>query len=281
MRGKGITDRVLDELIGAALRALDRPLTGPELIAGVSRLLGARVRTVRWGGWGSGARIPAVVVGKLALPVRYLLHLVAARGVVCSGPNRGVEPTFVRADAWVRRWRDVSRGEAERVLLRRYLRAFGPATPTDFALWTGIALSDARKIWAREETNIVPVSVEGWAAAVLREDLRGLKAPAPAGSPVRLLPYFDSFLLGHRTRDHLIARRHYTTVYRAQGWIAPVVLVDGRIAGVWAHAREGGRLVVRVTKFDAVSRRTAAGIHGEAESLARFLGGREVEVRIS
>ena len=280
-RGKGITDRVLEELIGAALRALDRPLTGPELIAGVSRLLGARMRTVRWGGWGSGARKPAVVVGRLAVPVRYLLHLVAARGVVCSGPNRGVEPTFVRADAWIPRWHDVSREQAERRLLHLYLRAFGPATPTDFALWTGVALSDARKIWAHEAANIVPVSVEGWAAAVLRDDIRRLKAPAPAPPPVRLLPYFDSFLLGHRTRDHLIARRHYKTVYRSQGWIAPVVLVDGRIAGVWAHSREGGRLFVRVTQFDAVSRRTAAGIRSEAESLARFLGGREVEVQIA
>jgi len=279
MRGKGITDRVLEELIGAALRILDRPLTGPELIAGVSRLLGARVRTIRWGGWGSGTRKPAVVVGKLAVPVRYLLHLVAARGVVCNGPNRGVEPTFVRADAWVPRWRDVSREEAERTLLRHYLRAFGPATPTDFALWTGMALSDARKTWAREEANIVPVSVEGWAAAVLREDLRRLKAPA-SPAPVRLLPYFDSYLLGHRTRDHLIAPRHYKAVYRSQGWIAPVVLVDGHIAGVWAHAREGDRLLVRVIKFDAVSRRSSAGIHGEAESLARFLGGRDAEVRI-
>lgn len=280
MHGKGITDRVLDALIGAALSVLDGPRTGPELIAGVSRSLGAPVRTIRWGGWGSGARIPAVRVGKLAVPVRYLLHLVAARGVVCSGPSRGVEPTFVRADAWIPRWRDVPREEAERALLRLYLRAFGPATPTDFALWTGVALSDARKIWAREKSNIAPVNVEGWTAAVFDDDLRRLKAPS-AAAPVRLLPYFDSFLLGHRTRDHLVARRHYKTVYRSQGWIAPVVLVDGRIAGVWAHVRERDRLLVRVTKFDAVSRSTAAGIRAEAESLGRFLGSREAEVQIT
>src|SRR6266536_1213362 len=56
---------------------------------------------------------------------------------------------------------------------------------------------------------------------------------------VRLLPYFDSFLLGHKEREHLMAMEHRPKVYRPQGWIAPVVLGNGRGAAVWEHAREG------------------------------------------
>ncbi|HEX5840185.1 MAG TPA: hypothetical protein VFY26_20270 [Anaerolineales bacterium] len=40
-------------------------------------------------------------MGDLTYPVVDLLHLVAARGVICYGPPRGNEPTFVRADAWI------------------------------------------------------------------------------------------------------------------------------------------------------------------------------------
>ncbi|MHB8732224.1 MAG: winged helix DNA-binding domain-containing protein [bacterium] len=278
--GRGVGERVLEELIAATLGALDRPRSGPDLVDHVSRSLGVPVRRMLWGGWGSRARVPGVAVGRLTLPVRYLLHLVAARGVVCSGPSRGTTPTFVRADAWIPRWHDLSQEDAEDELLRRYLRAYGPATPADFALWTGVTLSDARAIWRRQEAGLVPVSVEGWAAAVFRGDLRRLRAPRSEPLPVRLLPYFDSYLLGHKAREHLVALRHHKTVYSKAGWIAPVVLVDGRVAGVWAYVRERTRLLVRITRFGTISTRAAAGIRDEAEQLRRFVGGGEVQVQI-
>lgn len=281
VRGRGISDRVLEKLIDAALRVLDQPLTRRELIERVSRSLGVRTRAIRGEGWGSRTRVPGVAVGGLTFPARYLLHLVGARGVVCSGPSRGNEPTFVRADAWIPQWRDVPRERAEKELLRRYLRAFGPATPSDFAMWTGIPLTEAREIWAREEADIAPVSVDGWGAAVLRDDLHELEGVEFERPPVRLLPYFDSFLLGHREREHLVAMRDRKRVYRAQGWIAPVVLVDGRAVGVWAHAWEGNRLRVGVTKFASISRRITAGIREEARDLGRFLGGPNVDVQIA
>ena len=280
-RGKGVTDGVLDEVIGATLGALDRPLSARDLVDHVSRSLRMPVRTMRWGGWGSRAKIPGVAIGRFTVPARYLLHLAGARGVVCSGPALGTTPTFVRADAWIPRWRDLPPIEAERQLLRRYLRAFGPATPPDFAAWSGIRLSDARDLWVREAADIVAVNVEGWEAAILREDLRRLTAAASDPPPVRLLPYFDSYLLGHKERAHLVAVRDHKRVYRTEGWIAPVVLVDGRVTGIWGHTREGDRLRVGVTKFAGVSRRVAAGIRDEANRLGRFLGSRDVEVQFA
>jgi hypothetical protein len=209
-----------------------------------------------------------------------LLHLVAARGVVCYGPNRGNEPTFVRADAWIPGWKDIPMDEAEELLLRRYLQAFGPATAADFAMWSGITLTEAREIWARQQANLALVDVEGWPAAVLREDLPRL-AKADFERPlVRLLPYFDTFLLGHREREHLMSGEQRPHVYRPQGWIAPVVLVDGRAAAVWEHAREGDSLRVRVTKFGPLSRVVTAGIREEARDLARFLGASGMNLEI-
>jgi hypothetical protein len=279
-RGKGVPDRVIDAAIDAALGVLDQPLTRPEIAERVSRALGVRMRAVHGGGWGRQSKLAAVPVGKLTYPVVDLLHLVGARGVVCYGPNRGNEPTFVRADAWIPQWQDVPREQAEGMLLRRYLRAFGPATAIDFALWAGITLTDAREIWSREQANFTPVNVQGWPAEVLREDLEELSQAEFERPLIRLLPYFDTFLLGHREREHLVSMEHRPNVYRAQGWIAPVVLVDGRVAAVWEHTREGNRLRVNVTKFGPMSRRIAAGIREEALDLGRFLDIPNVDVQI-
>ena len=280
-RGKGVPNRVIDAAIEAALGALDEPLTRPEIAERVSRALGVRMQSFEGGGWGNRRKLAAVPVGELNYPVVELLHLAAARGVICYGPRRGNEPTFVRADAWIPKWQDVPREQAEEMLLHMYLRAFGPATASDFSLWSGISLTEARTIWAREQSNLASVNVQGWAAAILREDLDQLTQTEFERPLVRLLPYFDVYLLAHREREHLAAMEHRPKIYRPQGWITPVVLVDGRAVAVWEHAREGNRLRVKVTKFGSLSRRITAGLRAEARDLGRFLGLPIVDVQIS
>jgi hypothetical protein len=281
-RGKGVTDRIIDAAIEATLDVLDQPRSRPEIAERVSRALGVQMQAVDGGvGWGSRQKVAAVPIGDLHFPVYYLLQLVAARGVVCSGPNRGNAPTFVRADAWIPGWQDMPREQAEAALLRRYLRAFGPATARDFALWSGMTLTEARAIWAQEQHDFAPVNVEGWKAEVLREDLQALAQAGFEEPLVRLLPYFDTFLLGHKQRDHLVAREHQPKIYRAQGWIAPVVLVNGRAVATWEHAREGKSLHVKVTGLEPISPRIMIGIQEEASSLSRFLEAPSVDVQIS
>ncbi len=277
---KGVPNRVVDAAIEATLDVLEEPLTRPEIAERVSRTLGVQKQAVHGGGWGSNRKIAAVPVGELIFPVVDLLHLVAARGIVCYGPYRGNEPTFVRADAWIPHWKDMPREQAEDSLLRRYLSSFGPATSADFALWTGITLGDSREIWARQQSGFATVNVEGWTAEVLKEDLDKLSQTGSQQAEIRLLPYFDTFLLGHRDRDHLVAMEYRPSVYRAQGWIAPVVLANGRAIAIWEYAREGDRLRIKVMKFGSISRGVSAGIRAEARDLGRFLEAAHVDVQI-
>lgn len=279
-RGKGLPDRVIEAAIQAALGVLDQPLTRPEIAERVSRILGVRRQAVHGGGWGRRSKVAAVPVGDLTYPVVDLLHLVGARGVVCYGPNRENEPTFVRADAWIPGWQDLPVEEAEDMLLRRYLKAYGPVTVADFAAWTGITLTEARQIWARQEADLASVDVQGRTASVLRGDLDELARARFEHPLVRLLPYFDSFLLGHRERVHLVAGGHYSKVYRPQGWIAPVVLVDGHVVATWELDRGKDSLDVTVSKFVPLSRRIVANIREEARDLGRFLDVPDVEVHI-
>jgi hypothetical protein len=81
-------------------------------------------------------------------------------------------------------------------------------------------------------------------------------------------------------RGHLVPDAHRRQVSRAQGWIAPVVLVDGRVLGVWKHARKSSRLAVEVTPLGRLTRRVVAGIQAEADELRRFLGAEDLQVTI-
>ena len=281
-RGKGVPDRVIDAAIDAAFGVLDQPRTRSEIAEQVSHALGVQVQTIHGGvGWGSRRKVAAVPVGDINFPVVYLLQLVSARCVFCSGPNRGNEPTFVQADAWIPNWKDMTRKEAEVILLRKYLRAFGPATATDFAQWSGMTLTEARSIWAQEQSGITPVKVEGWTAEVLREDLESIALAGFEQPLVRLLPYFDTFLLGHKDRDHLVTKEHQPSIYRAQGWIAPVVLVNGRALAVWEYTREGNTLLMKITRLEPISPSVMIGIQEEVKDLSRFLGISSIDIQMN
>ncbi|HJX74938.1 MAG TPA: crosslink repair DNA glycosylase YcaQ family protein, partial [Gaiella sp.] len=156
----------------------------------------------------------------------------------------------------------------------------GPATAADFAAWAGVTLREARGLWARLEGELATIDVQGSEARLLLADVDRLSRARMERPHVRLLPYFDSYLLGHADRGHLVPDAHRRQVSRAQGWIAPVVLVDGRVLGVWKHARKSSRLAVEVTPLGRLTRRVVAGIQAEADELRRFLGAEDLQVTI-
>lgn len=201
--------------------------------------------------------------------------------LACFGPPRGQEITFVRVDEWLPADGRIalSVAEAEEGLLRRYLRAFGPATVADFAYWTGMPVRDARPIAERIRGELVEVSLESTPAPLLAEDLDALERVQPSRL-IRRLPSFDVYLLGHRDKSHLVDAAHYKEVYRNAGWIWQTVLVDGRVAGIWAHRHHGRRLAVHVRPFERLDQDVVASIGAEAEDLARFLGMSEADVRV-
>jgi DNA glycosylase AlkZ-like len=77
--------------------------------------------------------------------------------------------------------------------------------------------------------------VDGALAWILRRDADVLTDAALDASALapRLLPAFDTYLLAHAAKGHLIEPHFYKRVYRAQGWLSPVVIVGGRVVAVW------------------------------------------------
>ncbi|HEX6674677.1 MAG TPA: crosslink repair DNA glycosylase YcaQ family protein [Actinomycetes bacterium] len=61
-------------------------------------------------------------------------------------------------------------------------------------------------------------------------------------------------------------------VFRAAGWISPVVLVDGTVTGVWAHERSGGRVEVTVSPWRPLTAVHKRQLGGDADRLGSFLG---------
>src|SRR5207237_8333223 len=132
---------------GEDLRGPAVPLNVSQRAERLRKYNGNKLKSKTGGGWGNKRPVTWVRVGGSLLPVVWLLHVIAARDVIVSGPVDGNEATYVRADKWIPFWKDMPVEKAERELLVKYLRAFGPTTLQDFALWAGMYVRDAKPIW--------------------------------------------------------------------------------------------------------------------------------------
>jgi uncharacterized protein YcaQ len=223
--------------------------------------------------------IAAAIRPKASKQVRFwmenswsLVRLPVAQGLICYGRGEDNAIVFIRTDHWLPKLKlePMSATEAQCALLRKYLRAYGPATLHDFAHWAGLPMKEVKPLRALLGSELADIPGEKKNSLLLRQDLAILNAsPKPKGS-IRLLPNFDAYLLAHREKDHLLSAQHYKRVYRNQAWISPVVLINGAIAGVWSHKLQGKRLHVQIEPFYTLNKAERAGVEREAKHLAQF-----------
>ncbi len=253
----GITPAQYDAFIAAVPQILgSEPLTREQLATAVAEHIGAPElgRLLLASSWGSLWKPPAW------------------RGDLCFGPNQGRNVTFVRPSAWIGPWQPGDPHLALREIARRYLRAYGPATPEDFARWWGggAGIGAARKLFRALAGELEAVEVDGWSAYALRTTLEPMQQGELPGV-VRLLPLFDAYTLGlGRDIEPLLPQAYKSRVFRPQGWISAVVLVDGRMQGVWEYMTGSAQTVVKVHMFASPATSIKQSIEAEAERLNAF-----------
>jgi len=194
-------------------------------------------------------------------------------GELCFGPSQGQNVTFVRPSAWIGEWQPLEPYAALQEILRRYLYAFGPATVEDFVLWWGARIAHTRKLFKSLEDELELVDVEGWPAYALQTAIESMQDLELKGT-VNLLPLFDAYTMGigrGQEIEPLISQALQKRVYRPQGWISAVVLVDGYIRGIWEFQNQHTQATINVALFEPVTSLTRDRIAAEAESLAKFL----------
>jgi hypothetical protein len=258
LRHFGLTREEAEALISAIPEALaDRILTREELAQEVGRLVGSEE-----------------LGGKLRQSWGALLKPAAFRGHLLFAPSVGQNVRFARPDQWLAEWQPVETEGAARVVTRRYLAAYGPATREEYARWFGTSSpAQAGRLIESLGEETASVDIEGSQAWMLAEHVPEVEVAEPSGV-VRLLPAFDHYVVAApRDREAVLPEALKSRVYRSQGWLSPVLLVDGRMEGLWRHERKGGRLIVEIEPFAEQPEWVRRATEEEAERLTRFLGG--------
>ena len=199
----------------------------------------------------------------------HIFPLAVSTGIACIGPGDAAGARLVTRGDWlVNDPPDLERGAALAELARRYFAAFGPASEADFAGWAGLPLRDVRAGMAAIGPELREVKVLGapaWQPAG--------SAPRPiAPGLVRLLPAFDTYLMGHRERSFIAEGERWSEIGPGGGILWPAITVGGAAIGTWRLKRPGGKLETELLPFDPMDHETGAAVEDELEDLVRFEG---------
>jgi hypothetical protein len=151
-------------------------------------------------------------------------------------------------------------------LVRRYLAAFGPASPRDIAAWAGYTAIGKTMEAMREE--LVEYRAE---SGTKLYDLPNLPiVDGRKAAPVRFVAEYDNLVLGHADRTRVLPDAVRKKVLLSAGRVMPTVLIDGFVGGTWKIERKGKQATLRIALFAAPKAPVRQQILKAAEKLVTF-----------
>jgi hypothetical protein len=161
--------------------------------------------------------------------------------------------------------------EAVATLARRYFTSHGPATEYDFAWWTGLTLTEARRGMRLIEAEFARETHDGkvyWLspeAAALPDGL-----PDDVSTDAYLLPPYDEFTVAYADRSAAVDPAF--PMANAMTVLGPVVVVDGRLVGSWKRTLAKDAVTVRLTLYTPLDKRQRDALEQAVERYGAFLG---------
>lgn len=212
-----------------------------------------------------GAALGAVGIVAEGQRLGLLIMHAELDAVVCSGPRRGKQFTFALLAERAPQARILRQDEALAELSRRYFTSHGPATPRDFAWWSGLTVADAR------------AGLEMVGASLGHEEIGGQTywfsaSPLPAGELSQtafLLPTYDEFLVGYEGFATALTDGRPTN-----GWpgFNATIVIGARVVGNWRRTLTKGTAVIEVAPFAPLSDGEREAISVAAQRYGAFVG---------
>ena len=194
------------------------------------------------------------------------------RGMLCFGPNRGRLVTYTSPRRWLPGFRPADGRTALAGVVEHYLHAYGPATPQQFAQWLAVPRRWATELFDSLSSQLQQVEVDGSPAWVAAGDTR---APSTAPQGVRLLPYFDAYVVGCHPREKVFpGRAGERALAGGQAGNFPVLLIAGTVAGVWHQRRSGRKLDITVEPLRILTAAQRSELDDQVERVGEILEGK-------
>lgn len=119
--------------------------------------------------------------------------------------------------------------------IRKYLRAYGPASMEDISWWTGLPLLQCQRSVAHLRREALRFHVDTYRDDMigLKETVELLRKKTGSEEEIQLLPPWDPYTIGWRCRRRLADKEIMPYIYDAHGNATSVIVDMGKVIGVW------------------------------------------------
>jgi hypothetical protein len=203
-------------------------------------------------------------ISTAGLRATHILMHAELTSVVCSGPKRGKQHTYVAFDGRVGTERGPEGEEALGELAWRYFSTRGPATVRDFSWWAGLNSADARDALSSARSRLVAHEVEGRTFWFAEQN-----TPRPAKPRVDLVQCYDEMIISYGQTRGLMQTKYtnFAFLSRVDGFYH-VLLLDGKLLGHWRAPSNKSTLEVRTDKV--LDKRERASLDDAIERYRQF-----------
>lgn len=160
----------------------------------------------------------------------YHIRLAELSGLLVSGDLHPSKATYCLASHKIKVANSINRDEALALLTTKYFQSRCPATLEDFVWWSGLSVSDCKRGILLLGNQLYTESWNGRKFYLLDScRTRGFRKGCSL-----LLPPFDEYLIGYKSRDIVLAPEHSHHAHNNSGIFYPIVALDGVICGNWS-----------------------------------------------
>ena len=162
----------------------------------------------------------------------YHIRLSEYSGLLCSGDLYALKQSYALTEKKLPPLSPVPREEALALLARKYFRSHGPATLEDFVWWSGLGITECKQGLEAIRPEIIE---ERWKKLTFYRH-RDSRTRGFRSGTVTLLPSYDEYLIGYKSRQVAVHPDHSHRAHNNRGIFWPVILLDGEVVGNWSYA---------------------------------------------
>jgi len=203
------------------------------------------------------AKIPTKDIG-----LSYALMQAELEAIICSGPRRDKQFTYMLLDERVPKVKEISQDEALAELIKRYFQSHGPAQLRDFVWWSGLSVADAKKGTELVGSELYKEEREGktyWcleSAKVVQNSQDGF-----------LIPGFDEYFIAYKDRNDILDKKYAKYLNQGGGMVNGAIIVEGKMVGCWKRIFEKSNVAITIQLFKKV---TSSQMHSFGKQVERY-----------
>ena len=197
----------------------------------------------------------------------HILGYLAQTGLICFGPRKGKQQTFVLVDEWLPLSEIPAKEEALATLALTYFRSHGPATIHDFCWWSGLTIVEGRKAVHSIKSKLAQEFIGGNTQYILPS-----KQPQKTPGQAFLLPSYDEYFVAYKDRSAVLDPKLSSSIKQlGNGIFTSPIVINGLMAGYWKRRLVKDTIMVETNTLSPMKKSTIDSIEAAARRYGKFL----------